>query len=398
MVRFAHIADCHLGSWRQQELQDLNFSSFQKAIEIILDEKIDFVLISGDLFDSAYPPIEILKKTFGEFRKLKELNVPVYLIAGSHDYSASGKTFLDVLEKAGLCINVEKFKINETEKTELEPTLFNEKIAIYGFSGKKSSMEVDELKKVFIKGIYQNTILMLHTTINEVSSNELINSIDKNELPLADYYAMGHIHQRFCHQEKNSYYVYPGPTFPNNFQELADLKSGSFQITEIRDKIRTINIKIPTKDIVYLELEIKNSFTATEEIIEKIDKLNLKDKIFLLKLKGVLETGKSGDIKFNEIEEFVKKKNAFSYLRNISQLKTKESEFTIHSANIDNVEEMEKSLLNKFSLENPNDFNKFLPELMNILSLEKNEDEKSIIFEKRLLDDLKKIINLGEDI
>lgn len=93
MVKFAHLADCHLGSWRQQELQDLNFKSFQKAVDMSIQSKVDFILMAGDLFDSAYPPIEILKETFSEFKKIKDAGIPVYLIAGSHDFSASGKLF-----------------------------------------------------------------------------------------------------------------------------------------------------------------------------------------------------------------------------------------------------------------------------------------------------------------
>src|SRR3989344_4287642 len=99
MVKFAHISDVHLGGWKQQPMQELNFLSFQKAISICIEKKLDFVLVSGDLFDSAYPPIEILKEAFGEFRKLKDAKIPCFIIAGSHDYSVSGKTFLDVLEK-----------------------------------------------------------------------------------------------------------------------------------------------------------------------------------------------------------------------------------------------------------------------------------------------------------
>ena len=100
-MRFAHIADCHLGGWRQPELQALNLASFKKAIEISIQGNVNFILFTGDLFDSAYPPIEVLKETFSEFRKLKEAKIKCYIIAGSHDYSVSGKTFLDVLEKAG---------------------------------------------------------------------------------------------------------------------------------------------------------------------------------------------------------------------------------------------------------------------------------------------------------
>src|SRR3989344_5968286 len=122
-MKFVHMGDCHLGGWRQQELKDLNFRSFQIAIEKCIKEKADFVLIAGDLFDSAYPPIETLKDTFSEFRKLSDANIPVFLIAGSHDYSVSGKTFLDVLDKAGFCKNVEKHEIIN-DKIILLPTIY----------------------------------------------------------------------------------------------------------------------------------------------------------------------------------------------------------------------------------------------------------------------------------
>ena len=100
------MGDCHLGSWRQPELKELNFMHFKEAIRRSIKEKPDFILIAGDLFDTAYPPIETLKSAFEEFRKVNDANIPVFLIAGSHDYSVSGKTFLDVLEKAGFCKNV----------------------------------------------------------------------------------------------------------------------------------------------------------------------------------------------------------------------------------------------------------------------------------------------------
>ena len=112
-MKFAHMGDCHLGGWRQPELQELNFQCFQKAVDLCIKNKVDFILIAGDLFDSAYPPIETIKEAFNKFRKIKEARIPVFLIAGSHDYSASGKTFLDVLEKAGLCKNVSKYEEHE---------------------------------------------------------------------------------------------------------------------------------------------------------------------------------------------------------------------------------------------------------------------------------------------
>jgi len=384
MVKFAHIADCHLGSWRQQELQDLNFLSFQKVIDRTIEEKVDFALIAGDLFDSAYPPIEILKETFAEFKKLKDAKIPVYLIAGSHDYSASGKTFLDVIEKAGFCTNVENTEIQEDGRIKLIPSFF-EDIAIYGYPGRKSGLEIGDLQKVYFEGNHQRTIFMMHSTINDIVGNIDMNSIDKKDLPIADYYAMGHIHQIFSVEENNSTFVYPGPTYPNNFQELVDLQCGSFQITEFTDKIRTTSIKIPMKEVAFIDIEIDNALTATETIIERLNKVNLNDKILLLKLHGTLYSGKSGDIRFNEIEEFVKKKQVYSYLRNISQLKTRDSGIGLTSDQIGNVEEVERSIQKEFVEKNPHNFNMYLPQLMNALSCEKNEDEISTIFETRIL-------------
>src|SRR3989344_5416203 len=146
MVRFAHIADCHLGSWKQPELQELNLNSFKQAIEHTIKEKVDFALFAGDIFDSAYPPIEILKEAFAQFKKLQEARIPCFIIAGSHDYSVSGKTFLDVLEKAGFCKNVENVE-EKDGKLILSPTIFGG-VAIYGYPGRRSGLEIEDLRRV----------------------------------------------------------------------------------------------------------------------------------------------------------------------------------------------------------------------------------------------------------
>ncbi|MEM4181977.1 MAG: exonuclease SbcCD subunit D [Candidatus Pacearchaeota archaeon] len=388
-MKFAHLADCHLGSWKEKELQDLNFLSFKKAIDKIIEEKVDFVLFCGDLFDSAYPPIEILKETFGEFRRLKENNIQSFLIAGSHDFSSSGKTFLDVLEKAGLCINAQKCEIDEKGNIILFPAFFKD-IAIFGYGGKKSGMEIDDLKKIKLSNIYPMSILMIHTTIKDIVGDIPMNYLEKEFLPLANYYALGHIHKVFELKEKNSIFVYPGPIFPNNFQELWDLRAGSFNINEIeRGIIKTKNLKIGLKEVVSLEIELDNALTATNEIISKIDKLNLFDKIFLLKLKGELLIGEQGDILFNEIEEFVKKKKAYVFLRNISSLTKKEKEIQI---SLENLEKSEEKIIHEYRELSKARFSSLTEELIHALSLEKNEDEKNNLFEDRLVFEIKKVL------
>ncbi len=386
MVRFAHISDVHLGGWKQEPLQELNFQSFQKTISICISKKVDFVLIAGDLFDSAYPGIEILKKTFAEFRNLKEANIPCFIIAGSHDYSVSGKTFLDVLEKAGFCTNVTNFE-EKDGKIILNPTI-HEGVAIYGYPGKKSGLEIPDLRKIKLNdspGMFK--IFMLHTTIDKAKGTLPIDAIETDLLPKADYYALGHLHIDFQYQN----FVYPGPVFPNNFQELEDLKFGRFYIVDTGTGEPLEKIELKIKDVLVLEIEINDTNKATEQIISELDKRELKDKIILLRVKGELEIGKTSDIKFSQIEDFIKTREAYFLLKNTHDIKTKEFELDIEIKDTENIEE---ETIKIYSEKNPSDFNKLIPELMNALSIEKQEGEKTEIFIKRLLEGTKKVLDI----
>jgi hypothetical protein len=388
-MRFAHIADCHLGGWRQQELRELNLASFKKIIDICISEKVGFIILSGDLFDSAYPPIEILKEAFSEFKRLKEHDIKCFIIAGSHDYSVSGKTFLEVLEKAGFC-EICKFRQDEQNKEITLKCHNHQGIAIYGYSGKKSGLEIEDLKNISLEENSRFRILMLHTTMESAKGNLPIDSVDINELPDANYYALGHLH--LTHEYKvndNKYLVYPGPSFPNNFQELEELKGGSFYIVDVNGYINLTKKEVKLKEVISLELEIENSITATDKIIKELNKQQIEDKIILLRLKGKLKQGKTSDIDFEKIKQLVKEKGAYVLLKNTSSLKTEEPEIQVETDDIDKIEE---NIISDFIDKNPSKFNEHIQNLINSLNLEKQEDEKNKIFESRLISEINKIL------
>ena len=91
-MKFAHIADCHLGSWREPKMRDVNNRAFQIAIDKCLSEKVSFVLVSGDLFDTAFPSFDsmrlaadafILSTSFADARAAPQqisLCPPIYLV------------------------------------------------------------------------------------------------------------------------------------------------------------------------------------------------------------------------------------------------------------------------------------------------------------------------------
>ncbi len=393
-MKFAHLSDCHLGGWRQPELQELNLESFRIAIKTCIEEKVDFVLFSGDLFDSAFPPIEILKETFSEFRKLKEQGIRSYVIAGSHDYSVSGKTFLDVLEKAGFCEICEYEEKGENDEIILKPCI-HKSYHIYGYPGKKSGLEIPDLRKIKINEPYQSNfrILMLHTTIDEVKGDLPIDSINLTTLPQADYYALGHIHIDFEKEINGKPAIYSGPLFPNNFKELEELKHGSFYIIDVEGYTKITKKEIKLKEIESVNIEITDAITGTTEIFSELEKRDLKDKILLLRIYGNLEKGKTSDIKFSEIEEYLKKQQVYSFLKNTSKLEMQKQEFQsqIQPGEMGKVEE---TLVQKYKKENPSDFNKLIFELMDSLNLEKQEGEKTTIFEQRLFLGLSKLLKI----
>ena len=386
MVRFAHISDVHLGGWKQPELQALNSKSFEMTIDKCIESNLDFILISGDLFDSAYPPIEILKNTFAQFKRLKDANLPCFIIAGSHDYSVSGKTFLDVLEHAGFCKNVYDAE-DRNNVLFLNPTIFKT-VAIYGYPGKKSGLEIEDLKRIKLQdapGLFK--IFMLHTTLEEANGGVPMESIKSTKLPYADYYALGHLHLNFI-QDK---FVYPGPIFPNNFQELEDLKNGSFYIVDTLKKDSFLEkIELKLKDVIAITIELNDAHSATEKIIKELEKHDISKKIVLLRLIGELQNGKNSDIKFSQIDEWAAHKNVYFMLRNTHDLLTKDLELDIQ---VQNTEDIEGETIKFYTKDNPSEFNPLISQLMNAISMEKQEGETVENFKTRIIEESKKVLN-----
>lgn len=391
-VKFSHIGDCHLGSWRQPELQELNFLSFEKAIDESIKQKVEFVLVAGDLFDSAYPPIEILKRAFAEFRKLKEAGIKVFMIAGSHDYSVSGKTFLDVLEKAGFA---EICKYRETpELIYLEPIKCMN-FEIFGYPGKKSGMEIEDIKKIVLPKETNNfRILMLHTTLTEASGNLPIESISLKRLPKADYYALAHLHINFEDKIKDKPAIYSGPIYPNSFQELEDLCYGRFYIVTVEGYVEAKKIPIPIKEVICFNIKIENALTATQKIIDELEKHKLNDKIVLLRIAGLIKQGTNADIDYKRITDFLASKNIYSFLKNTNKLESKEEKLDITLPAASEMNKIEEILIDEYQKSNPDKFNSLIVQLLHSLDLQKQEDEKSVIFETRLFSELNKILGL----
>lgn len=91
MLRLLHTADVHLGA-RHADLgeqaaaqRERQFAAFQASIELAITEKVDVVLIAGDLFDSNTQPRRSVERVAAELRRLVTAKIRTVIIPGTHD-------------------------------------------------------------------------------------------------------------------------------------------------------------------------------------------------------------------------------------------------------------------------------------------------------------------------
>ncbi len=391
-MKFAHLSDCHIGGWREDTLREVNLKSFEKAIEICIEEHVAFIIIAGDLFDTALPSIEILKQTAKILNKLKEHDISIYVIPGSHDFSASGKTMLDVLENTGLIINVMKFK-----EGKLEFTTDRTGTKLTGMYGKKGGLEIadyEKLEKEHLENEGGFKIFLFHTLLSELKPKEF-EMIETNSISLLpkkfNYYAGGHPHFIYSkHHENYGIMAYPGPIYPNNFQELEKLKHGGFFIVDFKDNVfetKHIPINIVETNSYYINAQNKIPQEIELEIMNQVT--NYKGKIITLRIEGCLKAGKLSDINFKGILENFKE--SYYVLKNTSKLTTKE--FESMSIDTRNVNDIEYTIINENSKEGLFNEEK-ITQLMKSLDKEKLEGEKNADFESRVLKEFSSIVSM----
>jgi exonuclease SbcD len=396
-MKFAHLADVHIGAWRDPLMKSLSIEAFEAAVSRILELNVDFVLIAGDLFHTAMPAIDHLKQTVSLLKKLRNNDIPVYIIPGSHDFSISGKTFLDVLEEADLMINVMKTNYKEGNLF-LDFTVDDKGAKITGIGGKRAGLEKKDFEILDKKNLELEEgfkIFMFHTSIDQLKPShlEMMEGMSVSLLPCGfDYYAGGHVHiveRKDFDNHKNV--VYPGPLFPDTFSELWKLKTGGFYI--YNDGEVSFQ-RIFLKDIVCIEVDANglSSEQTSEEIVNKISS-DVNDKIVLLRIRGVLESGKVSDIDFRTFISNCYSNKAYYVMRNTSKLSSKE--FNLMQAPNGTADEIEEEILSS-SLSDQNvsfDQLEVYKKLFTVFSNSQLEGEKKYEYEERIIKDADKIFD-----
>ena len=106
-MRFLHTADWHLGRifYGQYLTDDQAHVLEHQFFTILKEEKIDGILLAGDVFDRAVPPIEAIELWDAIITRLAmDYKVPLFVVSGNHDGAERLEVGRSMLSRSGIHI------------------------------------------------------------------------------------------------------------------------------------------------------------------------------------------------------------------------------------------------------------------------------------------------------
>jgi DNA repair exonuclease SbcCD nuclease subunit len=138
-----------------------------------------------------------------------------------------------------------------------------------------------------------------------------------------DYYASGHVHRRaesgFTGHER---VVFPGALFggyPRDIEDSAKGEKRGFYIVSFDDKVEDVKfMEVSVCDFEYIEYDVtdRNSMQAKKDLMDKLGKIESKNTIVVVKIKGELSGGKTSEISSSEIRELLTENGALDVIIN----------------------------------------------------------------------------------
>ncbi|GAA0363493.1 metallophosphoesterase family protein [Bacillus horti] len=292
--RFIHTADIHLGSpfkglvkvpekLKKRIIHSVS-QAFQEMITFAIDQEIDFIVISGDIFDQSHRSVQAQLLFKNEMERLHQAGIMCYIIHGNHD--PLDGTFIEL----SLPPNVYVFPANTVGRQSF--TIEGREVAhIYGISYETAKVSRN-LATLFTREDEELFSLgMLHTNCEGDRAHENYAPCSRQDLLDAglDYWALGHVHQRKVLQQ-TPFIGYPGNIQGRHIREHGE--KGFFVVTVEENRVLDVAFEA-VQQFVWLEQEVDVTDLETvdelmerlEQDIEKLEEL-YSGSALILRLKG----------------------------------------------------------------------------------------------------------------
>ncbi|GGE44403.1 DNA repair exonuclease [Pullulanibacillus camelliae] len=272
-VTFLHAADLHLDhpfkgqsglpETIRQRLRQSTFTALDRLVTVAIQHKVDFILLSGDVFDEENRSLRAQVRLKAAFQKLKAAAIHVYMIHGNHD-ALEGEWHSLAFPDNVYIFGPTPEKISLQKDGE---TLVN----LYGFSYATRHIKenlVTQYKKIDDADYH---IGLLHGAAYEGDGPNNYAPFKISELLRMDfdYWALGHIHIRqWLHRE-------PPIVYSGSLQGLSPRETGDkgFYFITLEGKRQEI-VFIPIADILWEHVTVNiEKFTTMNRLISELDKI-----------------------------------------------------------------------------------------------------------------------------
>ena len=211
---FVHTADVHLDSplrslaLRAPELAELigdaTRLAFEAMIDLCLDERVDALMIAGDLYDGDQTSMKTALFLAAQLERLNEAGVRVFVVRGNHDAQSR------ITRELTLPESVKVFG-GRAETVELDRGHGEMPIAVHGISFARPQAPESLVPRFRTPVSDAFNIGLLHTSLGGSADHDDYAPCSIAELAGTgfDYWCLGHIHKREVHR-REPFIVMPG--------------------------------------------------------------------------------------------------------------------------------------------------------------------------------------------
>jgi len=283
---FSHIADTHLGlvQYGSSEREEDVYDAFNQAIDISINDKVDFVIFAGDIFHEPKPSGRAIMQMANGLKKLKKNNIESFFVLGEHDMSRiRGTPVPYIYQKLEFSNYIGDGKPIPYKGVMLAGLDKRRKSEMAGY--KEIFLNLDQSAENEFKET-KHKILVSHQGIAEF--HNFAGDLQSTDLPKNfTYYAMGHLHDKdikeFNHLKGPI--VYPGSIELTTSEGIKDVKKGFFEVDISGDKAIPKWIELDRRPQFSFDTDYKELTKTIDKIIEEISDL-IKKPIIQVKIQG----------------------------------------------------------------------------------------------------------------
>lgn len=223
---FAHLADVHLGNTQyglSERFDDFG-RAWDDAVRQVIERKVDFVVLAGDLFEKrSVEPLALLQAQEG-LGRLRQANIPVVAVEGNHDAALyrDGFSWMEYLDRQGELRLLDPCPADETGY-HYRPhrrggggcyvDIGGVRIVGQPYLGASAPRAIEEMAaclRLDGPGEARYLVYVVHAGLEGIVARApgCLTEADLAPLrPHVDYVALGHIHQHF---ERDNWLFNPG--------------------------------------------------------------------------------------------------------------------------------------------------------------------------------------------